>query len=165
MRFRAKLRRMIPTPHEIFRRFERGEIDRDEMQALMAMNARELISEMEEDRQNPAAALLELLLSRRAAAKWVRLLGGRLVREILQALADAEDFPPSRLLWNASHPDVPLHCFFRIRREPVFFLIAVERRGERIFVETRHGLAGKGKGEARRFTLQRGPDWKLRIAE
>ena len=40
---------MIPTPNEIFARYERGEIERDEMQALMALNARELIAEMEEN--------------------------------------------------------------------------------------------------------------------
>lgn len=154
---------MIPTPIEIFRRFERGEIERDEMQALMALNARELIAEMEEDRMNPAAALLEQLLCRRAASKWVRHLGGRLVREILQALSEVDDFPPARRLWNASHPDVPLHCYFRIRREPVFYFSSVERQGGRIIVETRHGSANKKTSEARRFTLTRGPDWKLRI--
>ena len=154
---------MIPTPHEIFRRFERGEIEREEMQLLMALNARELIAEMEEDRLNPAAALLEQLLCRRAASKWVRPLGGRLVREILQALGHVDEFPPARLLWNAGHPDVPLHCFFRIRREPVFYFSSVERTGDRFVVETRHGASGKGKQEIRRFVLKRGPDWILRV--
>ncbi len=156
---------MIPTPIEIFRRFERGEIERDEMQALMALNARELIAEMEQDRLNPAAALLELLLCRRAASKWVRRLGGRLVRDILQALANADDFPPARLLWNASHSDVPLHCFFRIRREPVFYLSSVERQAGQILVETRHGASGKVKQEIRTFVLKREADWILRVAE
>lgn len=154
---------MIPTPHEIFRRFERGEIEREEMQSLMALNARELIAEMEEDRLNPAAALIELLLCRRAASKWVRQLGGRLVREILQALAEVEDFPPARRLWNAAHPDVPLHCFFRIRREPVFYFYSVERRGDRFLVETRYGSQEKRKQEIRFFTLRRGPDWMLKV--
>ena len=154
---------MIPTPPEIFRRFERGEIDREEMQSLMALNARELIAEMEEDHQNPVAALIEQLLARRAIGKWVRLLGGPVVREILQALSEVDDFPPARLLWNASHPDVPLHCFLRIRREPVFYMVVVEKRGDGFVVETRHGAAAKGKSEVRKFTLRRGPDWKLRV--
>lgn len=156
---------MIPTPHEIFVRFERGEIEREEVHALMALNARELIAEMEEDRLNPAAALLELLLSRRAAARWVRSHGGRLVREILQALAEVEDFPPGRLLWNASHPDVPLHCFFRIRREPVFHIAALERAGDAFLLEVCHGAAGKGKASHRRFTLRRGADWRLKVVD
>ena len=36
---------MLPTPQELFARFERGEIERDELQALMAIHARELIAE------------------------------------------------------------------------------------------------------------------------
>jgi len=37
---------MIPTPDRLFARFERGEIERDELHALMAAHARELIVEM-----------------------------------------------------------------------------------------------------------------------
>ena len=52
---------MIPTPSQIFDRFERGEIEREELHALMAFHAHELIQEMEEDYQNPAAAWIESL--------------------------------------------------------------------------------------------------------
>lgn len=154
---------MIPTPSEIFYRFEKGEIDRDELHALMALNARELISEMEEDHLNPASALIEGLLTRRAAARLVRRHGGRLMREILHALSEVGDFPPARRLWNALHPDVPLHCFIRVRRVPVFGFVSIERNGSDFIVETRHGPAGKKNGIFRSFTLRRGPDWKLRV--
>lgn len=154
---------MIPTPSEIFSRYENGEIDRDELHALMALNARELIAEMEEDHLNPAAALIEGLLTRRAAARLVRKHGGRLIREILHALSEVRDFPPARRLWNALHPDVPLHCFIRVRREPVFGLIAIERSGSDFVVETKFGPAGKKNGTYRTFTLRRGLDWKLRV--
>jgi hypothetical protein len=120
---------------------------------------------MEEDRLNPAAALLEQLLSRRAASKWVKQLGGRLVREILQAISQVPDFPPSRLLWNAAHPDVPLHCFFRMRRAPVFYFTAVERLGDRIRVEARYGSPEKARQEVGRFILKRDADWILRVVE
>jgi hypothetical protein len=102
---------MIPTPKQLFALFERGEIERDELQALMALHAKELIAEMEEDYQNPAAAWIETLLARRAASRLVRKHGSRLLREVLIALAELEEFPPAKRLWNAAHPDVPLHCF------------------------------------------------------
>lgn len=37
---------MIPSPREFFASFERGEIERSELQALMALHARELIQEI-----------------------------------------------------------------------------------------------------------------------
>jgi aminopeptidase C len=155
---------MIPTPSEIFARYERGQIEREELHALMALNARELIAEMEEDRLNPAAALLEYLLCRRAAARLVRKHGGRLLREILHALSLERDFPPSRLLWNASHPDVPLHCFLRMRKEPVFRVDSIATKDGCVVIEVEHGAAGKGDATRRTFTLKRGTDWKLRVA-
>ena len=122
---------MIPTPTQIFASFEHGEIDRDEMHAMMAIHARELIQEMVEDHQNPAWALVESLLARRAVSRLVRRHSGRLFREILVALAERPDFPPSRYLWNASHPDVPLHCFLRMRREPVFRISSIRQASNR----------------------------------
>lgn len=152
---------MIPTPRQIFASFERGEIERDELHALMALHARELIQEMEEDHQNPAAAWIEGLLARRSTNRLVRLHGGRVLREVLVALADVPDFPPARYLWNAAHPDVPLHCFFRIRREPVFRILNVEAKSGEFRVLVEHGEAAKGKGIRRSFHLKRDLNWKL----
>lgn len=154
---------MIPTPSQLFARFERGEIEREELQSLMAVHARELIAEMEEDRLNPAAAWIESLLARRAAGHLVRRHGGRLLREVLAALAEVPDFPPARYLWNAEHPDVPLYCFLRIRRAPVFRIVRMELRGEEIRLLVEHGQAGRGKATRREFFLKRGPDWRLRV--
>jgi hypothetical protein len=154
---------MIPTPNELFAQFERGEIERDELHALMALNARELILEMEEDRLNPAEALMEYLLCRRAMSRLVGKHGGRLIREILHALSQVRDFPPSRLLWNASHPDVPLHCFLRIRREPVFRVRSISTKDGDVIVVIEFGSIEKGKAENRTFTLRRGGDWKLGV--
>ena len=156
---------MIPTPNEIFARFERGEIDRDELQALMALNARELIAEMEEDYRNPMEAWIEQVLSKRLASKLSRKYGGRLVRETLHALSMVPDFPPGRYLWNALHPDVPLHCFFRIRRAPIFRILSLERKGETVLIETHYGVKGGDESIHRKFTLKRGADWKLAVME
>ncbi len=156
---------MIPTPNEIFARLERGEIERDEMQALMALHARELIAEMVEDHQNPVAALIEQLLARRLASKLVSKHGGRLIREVLFALSAVPDFPPSRLLWNAMHADVPLHCYFRIRRNPIFRLLSVEKKGETVTVEVQYGTTKKDDSTQRKFKLRRGLDWQLAVVD
>lgn len=153
---------MMQSPREILASYERGEMEREEMHAMMALHARELIAEMEQDYQNPAAALIESLLARRAAGKLVRRHSARLIREILEALADLPDFPPARSLWNASHPDIPLHCFLRIRREPVFRLLDVDSKGGELRVLIEHGAAGKAKGTRRTAFLKRDSSWKLR---
>jgi hypothetical protein len=158
------LEMMIPPPHQIFAQYESGEIEREELQALMALHARELITEMEEDHQNPAAAWIEQLLSRRAGSRLVKRHGSRLLREILSALADVADFPPARYLWNAPHPDVPIHCFFRIRREPVFRIRTLERKGEKVWVTVEYGVAKGEKPVKRDFVLHRDERWRLKAA-
>lgn len=137
-------------------------MEREEMHALMALHARELIREMEEEYQNPAAAWIESLLARRSMSRLVRRHSARLVREVLVALADVPDFPPVGNLWNAAHPDVPLHCFLRIRREPVFRILGLESKGGEILTHIEHGEAARGKGTRRTFRLIRDQFWKLR---
>ncbi len=153
---------MIPTPSQICASFERGEIESEEMQALMALHARELIQEMEEDYQNPAAALIETLLARRAASQLIRRHGARLIREILIAMAEVPDFLPVRHLWNAAHPDVPLHCFLRIRREPVFRIASLTPKPGGIIVVIEYGESGRSKATRKTFLLARDSKWKLR---
>ncbi len=154
---------MIPTPSQLFARFERGEIERDELHAMMAVHARELIGEMEEDYRNPAAAWLETLLARRMMGRLVRRHGSRLVREVLVALSGVEDFPPARHLWNASHPDVPLDCFLRMRREPVFRVVALDHRANEMVVTAEYGAVGRGKASKRMFVLRRDAGWVLKV--
>ncbi len=156
---------MIPTPSQLFELYERGKIEREELQALMAAHARELIAEMEEDYQNPAAAWIEGLLARQAAGRLVRRHGKTLLREVLVALAEVPDFPPVRHLWNAGHPDVPLHCFLRIRREPVFRILQLGQRENRVQVLVEHGEAGRGRGLRRSFILRRDDRWRLRVCD
>lgn len=155
---------MIPSPSQIIASFERGEMEREEMHALMALHARELIQEMEQDYQNPAAAWIESLLARRAAGRLVRRHGAHLLREVLGALAELEDFPAGRHLWNAAHPDVPIHCFLRMRREPVFRILSLEWGSDGIRVMIEHGDPARGKPSRRRFLLTRDGKWKLKAA-
>lgn len=154
---------MTPTPKKLFAMFERGEIERDELHALMAAHARDLIAEMEEDHRNPAAAWIETLLARQAAGRLSRRHGERLVREVLVALSEMENYPPTRHLWNSDHPDVPLHCFLRIRREPVFRILQLIRREEVIEVKIERGEAKRGRGTRETFILKRDVRWRLRV--
>ena len=156
---------MIPTPDQLFAQFERGEIEREELHALLAVHARELIREMEEDHQNPAAAWIEGLLARQAVRSLVRRHGSRLLREVLVALSEVPDFPPARYLWNASHPDVPLHCFLRIRREPVFRIARLVKLDQCVELIVEHGAVGRGRGTRQTFMLRRDTHWRLKVVE
>jgi hypothetical protein len=154
---------MIPSPSQIIASFERGEIGRDEMHALMSLHARELIQEMDQDFQNPAAAWIESLLARRAAARLVRRHGNPLLREVLGALAEVPGFSAARHLWNAAHPDVPIHCFLRMRREPVFRILSLDSGPQGIQVGVEYGDAANGRKPSRQcFILTRDRQWKLR---
>ena len=152
---------MLPSPSQLIASFERGEIERDELHAMMALHARELIREMEEDYQNPAAAWIESLLARRAAGTLVRRHGARVVREVLVAISEVPDFPPARYLWNAGHADVPLHCFFRMRRDPVFRILSLDMKSGEIRVMVEYGDAAKKK-HRKTLLLSRDGEWKLR---
>ncbi len=153
---------MLQTPNQITASFERGEIERNEMHALMASHARELIREMDEDYQNPAAAWIEGLLAKRSMGQLVRRHSAKLIREILVALADIPDFPPVRHLWNAAHPDVPLHCFLRMRREPIFRIQKIEIRSAEVHLVLELGEAGNAKCLRCEVVLRRNHLWKLK---
>ncbi len=91
--------------------------------------------------------------------------GNRLLREVLVALSEVPDFPPARYLWNASHPDVPLHCFLRIRREPVFRIARLVKHEQSVELIVEHGAAGRGRGTRQILTLRRDSQWRLKVVE
>jgi hypothetical protein len=151
-------------PDRLFDLFERGEIDRQTLQTLMALQARRLIEEIKEDHLNPAAAFIEHLRNVRAAVKLVRRHGQKLIRDALAVMAKAEQFPPSMLLWNAAHPDVPLHCFIRMKREPVFRILRFFSEGSSIEVQVEYGRAEAPGGlKIETFRLKRDSEWTLQI--
>ncbi|MDQ8191996.1 hypothetical protein [Roseibacillus persicicus] len=145
-----------PPPQTLFRQFETGEISRAQLQATFALHQREMIAEIEEMQRNPVAAYIEELLIKREAAKIRRQHGEGLPREIFTALAEVPDFPPAILLWNADHRDVPFHCFFRFRREPVFRLISIRNHGISVTVEVEYGSPDRKLATRETFTLHRG---------
>lgn len=115
-------------PPRLFEDFEAGLITREQLHAAMAWHAQELLVEVEEAVQDPIATWWETMLARRAAARLSNRHGERRVRLVLHALSRVPGYSHARYLWNATHPDVPLHCFFRMRREPKFRLIGIQNR-------------------------------------
>ncbi len=148
---------MLDTPRQLAQKFERGEIDRMEFQSLMSIHQRELIAEIDEDHQNPLAAWLEGRLAKSSLKKLLRKHTPYQIREVLLALAEAPGFPLAKYLWNAAHPDVPLHCFFRIRKEPVFQILSMKAIGDTVEV---HMEIHQSRNRER-ITLVRDARWCL----
>lgn len=148
---------MLETPRQLVARFERGEIDRMEFQALMSIHQRELIREIDEDHQNPLAAWLESGLAKSSVKKLLKSHTARQIREVLVALSEADGFPLAKYIWNAAHPDIPLHCFFRIRREPVFRILSMRSEGNTVEIHLEiHRIRNR-----QRITLTRDEQWRL----
>jgi hypothetical protein len=152
-------------PQKLFRQFEAGEITRAELQATFALHQREMIAEIEEMRLNPLAHYLEDLLIKREASKLRRQHGEGPVREVFAALAEAPDFPPAILLWNADHRDVPFHCFFRFRREPVFRLLEFKNQGVFCQAKVEYGSTKRKFATRETFTLHRGAGNRFLVAK
>jgi len=95
-------------------------------------------------------------LNKRAAKRLIRLHGEAGVRELLVALSEVEGFPPSAFLWNAMHWDVPLHCFLRTKRAPVFRVKEMWVKSDRGEMLVEHGDVKTLQKE--RFVFER--HWK-----
>ena len=132
---------LVPTPRELFRRLDAGLLSRKEFQEAMAVHARELIREIEEVKRSPLQAYLDEIANRASAMRLSLRHGEKVVRQALVGLSMVDDFPPARLLWNADHLHVPLHCFFRSRREPVFRVVRLEVGPQWLAVTVEHGAA------------------------
>ncbi|MCB1064493.1 MAG: hypothetical protein KDN20_16435 [Verrucomicrobiae bacterium] len=153
----------LPTPPELFRRYERGELSREQFHAAMALHAHELIDEMVEARKNPVAAYIEQLRNRAAASRLARRYGPDLVREVFATLGTLPDFPPVQLLWNASHREVPLHCFFRTKHEPIFRVLKMKPESHVVRLTIEYGEATATVRET--ITLVRDRFRRLELAE
>lgn len=143
------------TPRQLFRLLDGGEITREQFRAAMALHAESLIEEMVEVHENPVAAWLETLRNRRAAAKLSHLHGETIVRELLLALSEVPDFPLANWLWNADHTRLPLYCFLRSRREPVFRVLKITSAPFELTIHVEYGSAVKAQATRETFTFGR----------
>lgn len=133
-----------PTPPQLFDDFEEGRITRAQLHAGLEWHARGLVEEIIEAHENPIAAWWDNVLAKRAADRWANRHGVWRIRHILAALSKVPDFGPANLLWNALHPDVPLHCFFRLRKDPLFRILRIEIRNGLIHVRIAHSWRDDG---------------------
>ncbi len=154
-----------PTPPQLFRQFERGEISREELQASMAVLARDLIVEMEESNRNPKTSYIERLRNLAAVKRLAKGHGPALVREVLETLGRIEGFPPAQILWNAGHADVPLHCFIRSKIEPVFRIPRMEVKPMEITLDVEYGAHDKRKTTRETIVLERDAMLELNLRE
>ena len=115
----------------------------------MALHARDLIDEMVETRKNPLASYMERLRNLAAVRKLKRKYGSAILREVLIALGEIPGFPPAQLLWNASHTQIPLHCFIRMRQEPVFRIVKMDVSPMKITVRVEYGENSKTEDDPR----------------
>ncbi len=135
--------------------FDRGEITREQFRAMLDVHARALIEEMTEAHDNWLAAWMESLRNRRVARRLARDHGEPLLREIFIALSEVPDFPLAGWLWNADHPHLPLYCFLRSRREPVFRVLRVSTAPFTVAVSVEFGSARKSDAFRERFSFER----------
>jgi hypothetical protein len=145
-----------PTPPALFDDFEAGRITREQLHAGLAWHARQLVDEVVAAHADPRGTWWEGMLAKRAAARLANRHGNWRVRHVLAALSRIPDFEPARHLWNALHPDVPLHVFFRMRRPPVLRLLKIENRDGHLHAVIEYD---RESGERRRETylLSHGP--------
>ncbi len=154
----------VPTPQQLFRWLDSGHISRADFQQAMKVHARELIQEMEQAHANPLVAKFNELLNRREAWKWSRQHGELVLREILCALMDEERFPPARWLWNAAHPHIPLHCFFRTRGTPLLRFLELTVQPQAVTVLIEHGGSETLPPTREQFSLRRNRQRTLVVA-
>jgi len=144
---------MLRTPPQLFEDYESGLLTREQLHAAMAFHARGLIEEVVEASENPLAAWWEGLLARKTASRLAARHGEKRMRAIFSALADVPDFLPAQWLWNAHHPDVPLFCFLRLRKEPVFRVLNVVNEAGIVTVKIEYGAADKHEITREEFVL------------
>jgi hypothetical protein len=135
--------------------FDRGEITREQFRALLDVHARALIEEMTEVHDNWLAAWMETLRNRRVARRLAHDHGEPLLRELFVALSEVPDFPLAGWLWNADRPHLPLYCFLRSRREPIFRVLRIASAPFAVVVSVEFGSARKHEAVRERFSFER----------
>lgn len=156
---------VLPTPPVLIRQFERGLLTREELHEKMAIHARALIEEMEEEHANPLGSLVERWRNRHHASRLIAKHGERRVREVFHALSELEDFFPAGLLWNASHFHVPLHCFIRMQRAPLFRVKKMSSTPSSVTLEIEYSQHSNDLRHRETFHLVRNRRWLLEVVK
>ena len=155
------MKSLIPPPI-LMQRFEQGAISREELHAAMAEHGRILIAEMEYESENRQESWVERWRCRHHASRLANRHGETRLRDVLVALSKLPDFPPCNLLWNAAHTHVPLYCFFRLKRPPIFLLRMMRSVNAYVEVEVEYSNE-KDERVRERLMLERGRKWDFQI--
>lgn len=155
----------LPTPPMLIRQFERGLLTREELHEKMAVHARQLIEEMEQDYTHPLEGLVERWRNQHHASRLSSKHGERRVREVFHALSEVDDFFPASLLWNASHFHVPLHCFIRMQRAPTFRVKKLSTTPSSATIEVEYTRHANDIRTRETFHLVRNRKWMLEVVK
>lgn len=128
----------LPTPAQLFRQFDQGRITRSEFQAAMRLHQLLLIDDIHDAMRDPGLSWFDEVLNRRAARRLIQQHGEDIIRETLAALAELPDFPPAIHIWNASHRLVPLYCFIRTKRAPIFRIAKLQAAPQTVAVSVEY---------------------------
>lgn len=153
------------TPRQIFRLYDRGSLTREQLREALQVHALELIDEMEDVHANPQASWLETMVNKHQAARLIRQHGEPIVRQIFLALSEVPDFRPAQFLWNADHDHMPLHCFLRSRRQPIFRVVKITSAPFVITALIEHGKAGRHEITREVFRMERDRSGELVVVE
>lgn len=159
--FAAVTNASLPTPAQLFRLFEQGRMTRDAFQGAMRIHQQILIEDIKDSMRDPGLSWFDEVLNRRAARHLAKTHGESIVREVLAALSEMPDFPPASQLWNAEHELVPLYCFLRAKREPVFRVIKLEVFPRMVGVIVEYGQSKKSECIREEITLRRNRQGRL----
>ena len=151
----------IPTPAQLFRQFEQGRITHEYFRSVMTLHQRLLLDDIEDASRDPGLSWFDEVLNRRAARNLEKTHGEDIVRETLVALSEMPDFPPAVQIWNAGHKLVPLYCFLRTKRAPVFRIINMEVLPQMVGIVIEYGRAKKGECTREEITLRRSRQGQL----
>jgi hypothetical protein len=141
------------TPRQLFRLYDRGEVNRQQLRDTLHSHAQLLIAEMVEAKAEPQASWIESMQNRLQATALVRKYGEPILREVFVALSEMPHFPAAHYLWNADHPTMPLDCFLRNRREPLFRVIKLQSAAFIVTLTIEHGTRKSPQRET--LTLER----------
>lgn len=153
------------TPAQLFDAYEAGRMTRKQLHAALQMQQKVLLQEVTDYRKNPVLAFLDETLNRRVALRWKKQFNEAAVREVLAALGEMHDFPPAVYVWNANHQELPLHCFFRSRREPIFRIIKMDILPRLVEITVEYGKSKKRDSIREQLTLRRDGNEKLVCVE
>lgn len=151
----------IPTPAQLFRQLEQGRITSEHFRTAMALHQRMLIEDIEDSSRDPGLSWFDEVLNRRAARHLEKTYGEEIVREALVALSEMPDFPPAHQIWNAGHKLVPLYCFLRTKRAPVFRVVKMDVLPQVVEIVIEYGGSRKTECVREEVTLRRNRQGQL----